>query len=69
MRNSEAWEKEIKNVSTRATEGLLLKRQKKKIKKKKKKKSRREKRKRTYIYTIGCLTCVLLNEYELKVHI
>ena len=51
MRNSEAaWEKEIKNVSTRQPNRLLLKRQKKKIKKKKKKKSRREKRKRTYIY-------------------
>jgi len=60
VRNAEAWEKEIKNVSTvRATERLLLKRQKKKIKKKKKKKSRREKRKRTYIYDWLFDVCVV----------
>ena len=59
MRNSEAWEKEIKNVSTHATERLLLKRQKKKIKKKNKKKSRREKRKRTYIYDWLFDVCVV----------
>jgi len=57
VRNSEAWEKEIKNVST--TERLLLKRQKKKIKTKKKKKSRREKRKRTYIYDWLFDVCVV----------
>ena len=56
MRNS--WEKEIKNVSTHATERLLLKREKKKIKKKKKK-SRREKRKRTYIYDWLFDVCVV----------
>lgn len=57
MRNSEAWEKEIKNVSTRATERLLLKREKKN--KKKEKKSRREKRKRTYIYDWLFDVCVV----------
>jgi hypothetical protein len=60
VRNSEAaWEKEIKNVSTRQPNRLLLKRQKKKIKKKKKKKSRREKRKRTYIYDWLFDVCVV----------
>jgi hypothetical protein len=69
VRNAEAWGKEIQNVSTTAQTNDCFSSARRRRLSIRRKRRAEERKENVLIYTIGCLTCVLLNEYELKVHI